>query len=93
MKVPHKAQVEKYLAYPYEALEESVVNAAYHRSYDNTQEPTKIYLYPDRLEIISYPGPVQGIEKEQLENLNSRVIVTRREARYPFENTAPPVVW
>ncbi|MGB9498114.1 MAG: AAA family ATPase, partial [Dissulfuribacterales bacterium] len=26
-------------------------------------------------------------------DLNSRVIVTRREARYPFENTAPPVVW
>jgi len=26
-------------------------------------------------------------------NLNSRVIVTRREARYPFENTVPPVVW
>jgi ATP-dependent DNA helicase RecG len=43
-------------------MEEAIVNAVYHRSYEDTSEPTKVYLYPDRMEIISYPRPVQGIE-------------------------------
>ncbi len=36
------------------------------RSYESVSEPTKVYLYPNRLEIISYPGPVDGIEEEHL---------------------------
>ncbi len=64
-KVPGVAQAERSVAFPYEAMEEALVNAIYHRSYDpGTVEPTKIYLYPDRLEIISYPGPVPGITKD-----------------------------
>ncbi|MCP4149609.1 MAG: hypothetical protein GY757_17820 [bacterium] len=31
-------------------------------------EPVKIYIYPNRMEITSYPGPLQGIKKEHLEN-------------------------
>ena len=61
-KQPRKAEVARAVAYPYEAMEEAVVNAVYHRSYDNLLEPTKIYVYPDRMEIISYPGPLHGIE-------------------------------
>ena len=61
-----EAEVDRTVAYPYEAMEEAVVNAVYHRSYDNNPEPTKIYLYPDRMEIISYPGPLPGIEKHHL---------------------------
>lgn len=64
-KVPGQAEIERTVTYPYEAIEEAVVNAVYHRSYQNS-EPTKVYLYPDRLEIISYPGPVQGIERSHL---------------------------
>lgn len=66
-KRPGEAEVERLVAYPYEAMEEAVVNAVYHRSYDNNPEPTKVYLYPDRMEIISYPGPQQGIERRHLE--------------------------
>ncbi len=65
-KRPREAEVDRAVKYPYEAMEEAVVNAVYHRSYDNLREPTKIYLYPDRLEIISYPGPLQGIEAHHL---------------------------
>ena len=65
-KVPGRAEVDRTVAYPYEAMEEAIVNAVYHRSYEDTTEPTKVYLYPDRMEIISYPGPVQGIELEHL---------------------------
>ena len=61
-----EAEVDRTVAYPYEAMEEAVVNAVYHRSYDNHPEPSKIYLYPDRMEIISYPGPLPGIEKHHL---------------------------
>ena len=63
-KIPGQAEVEKTVPYPYEAMEEAIVNAIYHRSYDNVSEPTKIYLYPDRMEVISYPGPVGGIQEK-----------------------------
>src|SRR5882762_5500669 len=47
-------------------MEEAIVNAVYHRSYEEATEPTKVYFYPDRMEIISYPGPVPGIERQHL---------------------------
>jgi ATP-dependent DNA helicase RecG len=55
-KMPGKAKVDKVVAFPYEALEEAITNAAYHRGYSGEMEPSKVYLYPDRIEIISYPG-------------------------------------
>ena len=65
-KVNGQAEVERTVAYPYEAMEEAIVNAVYHRGYDGPPEPIKIYLYPDRMEIISYPGPPPGIQREHL---------------------------
>ena len=62
------SEVRRWSSYPLVALRETLVNALYHRSYDVDQpEPTKVYLYPSRIEIISYPGPVPGIEAEHLE--------------------------
>lgn len=56
-------ETRRWVDYPGQALREAVVNAVYHRSYEPSfPEPTKVYLYPDRVEVISYPGPVQGIE-------------------------------
>lgn len=55
-----------WLSYPSPALREALVNAVYHRDYEDSVEPTKIYLYPDRVEVISYPGPVSGIELSHL---------------------------
>ncbi|MCC7494880.1 MAG: tetratricopeptide repeat protein [Fimbriimonadaceae bacterium] len=54
-----------HVTYPTAALREAVVNAVYHRSYESS-EPTKVYLYPDRIEVISYPGPVDGIDLAHL---------------------------
>ena len=51
-KIPGRAEVARTVTYPYEAVREAVVNAVYHRSYEHF-EPTKIYLYPDRIEITS----------------------------------------
>ena len=56
-------QVTRWANYPLVALRESLVNAIYHRSYrPEILEPTKVYLYPDRIEFISYPGPVPGVD-------------------------------
>jgi len=65
-KVSGQAEIERTVPYPYESMEEAIVNAVYHRSYEEPPEPVKIYLYPDRMEITSYPGPVSGIQKEHL---------------------------
>ena len=60
-------QVQSWVNYPLPALRETLVNAVYHRSYDVDQpEPTKVFLYPDRIEVVSYPGPVAGIERNHL---------------------------
>ena len=65
-KLGDQPEVKGWVSYPLAALEESLVNAVYHRSYESVVEPTKVYLYPDRVEIISYPGPVPGIHQEHL---------------------------
>ena len=62
----HSFRVKGWVSYPVPALREALVNAVYHRSYEATQEPVKVYLYSDRIEIISYPGPVHGIQIEHL---------------------------
>ena len=62
-----RSQIRGWVSYPLPALRETLVNAVYHRGYDVDQpEPTKVYLYPSRVEVISYPGPVPGIEPQHL---------------------------
>ena len=62
-----RSQVRGWVSYPLPALRETLVNAVYHRGYDVDQpEPTKVYLYPGRIEVISYPGPVPEIESRHL---------------------------
>ncbi len=65
VKQDHSFKVKGWVSYPIPALREALVNAVYHKGYDS-QEPVKVYLYPDRIEVISYPGPVQGIQLAHL---------------------------
>jgi ATP-dependent DNA helicase RecG len=66
-KIPGQAEVERTVAIPYEAMKEAIVNAVYHRSYEpEFGEAIKIYLYPDKMVITSYPGPMPGIEIENI---------------------------
>ena len=66
-KQQHHWQARSWVNYPLPALRETLVNAVYHRSYDVDQpEPTKVFLYPNRIEVVSYPGPVAGIEQKHL---------------------------
>ena len=79
-KIPGRAEVDKMVTYPYEAVREAVVNAVYHRSYEHV-EPTKVYLYPDRIEITSYPGPVRGVELHHFVDGGSIPAVPARNRR------------
>ena len=66
-KQAHRSRARGWVSYPMRALRETLVNAVYHRGYDVDQpEPTKVYLFPSRIEVISYPGPVPGIEARHL---------------------------
>jgi ATP-dependent DNA helicase RecG len=51
--------------YPYNALEEAISNAVYHKSYAD-EKPIEIQVLPDRIEILSYPGPLPPIKNEDL---------------------------
>ena len=62
-----RSRVRGWVSYPVQALREALVNAVHHRGYrPEVMEPTKVCLYPDRMEVISYPGPVAGIEPYHL---------------------------
>ena len=62
-----RSRVRGWVSYPMPALREVLVNAVYHRGYrPEILEPIKVCLYPDRMEVISYPGPVAGIEPHHL---------------------------
>lgn len=65
-KVPGQAEAERFVAFPYDAMREAIVNAVYHRGYDGPPQPIRVGLYPDRLEITSAPGPVPGLERKHL---------------------------
>jgi ATP-dependent DNA helicase RecG len=65
-KLTDRPQAAHWVSYPSLALREAVVNGVYHRSYEGEPEPVKIYLYSDRMEIISYPGPAPGIDCSHL---------------------------
>jgi ATP-dependent DNA helicase RecG len=65
--------------YPYQALEEALVNAYYHRRYDEYQ-PVEVNVLPDRIEIISYGGAERSIK---LADLNSGKMIFTRRYRNP----------
>ena len=75
-----KSEVDKFFNYPYQALEELVVNSLYHRCYENPT-PNEIRIYKSfkkgiinaeeiedsrRIEILSYPGPLPPIDEKAL---------------------------
>lgn len=81
-KLPGGAEAAHWVSYPHRAMQEAVVNAMYHRSYErDCPDPTKVYLYPDRMEITSYPGPVPGIEARHFEPGQSIPSVPARNRR------------
>lgn len=65
-KHPDQAEADRFFNYPYAAVEEALVNAVYHRSYE-VREPIEVRVLPDHITITSYPGPDRSISIADLE--------------------------
>jgi len=65
-KVAYQMEAIRRFSYPYQALEEAVVNAFYHRDY-MSYEPVHIEIEPDHISIISFPGIDRSVSKETIE--------------------------
>ncbi len=64
-KAPEQAEAVRFFNYPYQAIEEALVNAVYHKSYER-ENPVEIQIHPNKIEILSFPGPMPPIDKEML---------------------------
>ncbi|MCI0494789.1 putative DNA binding domain-containing protein [candidate division KSB1 bacterium] len=65
VKHPDRPEAERCFNYPFAAIEEVVTNAIYHRSYE-IREPVEVRILPDRVSVLSYPGPDRSIRDEDL---------------------------
>ena len=73
-KVPDSELAVRAFNWPFRAVEEALSNAVYHRSYQ-VREPITVTVTPDRMEILSLPGPDRSITDE---SLRRNVLVSRR---------------
>lgn len=65
IKHPGRAEATRVENFPFDAIEEAVVNAIYHRSYQE-REPVEVRIYTDELVVLSYPGPDRSVQLDQL---------------------------
>ncbi len=62
-KVEGQAEAIRFYNYPFQAVEEALANAVYHKSYEE-REPIKVNILADKMEIISHGGAMPPITKE-----------------------------
>ncbi|WP_207958632.1 MULTISPECIES: Fic family protein [unclassified Pigmentiphaga] len=74
IKHPDRAEATRVWNFPFAAIEEAVVNAVYHRSYEE-REPIEVRISNDELTVLSFPGPDRSI---RMEDLNAGRAVSRR---------------
>jgi ATP-dependent DNA helicase RecG len=65
VKSPKQAESIRFFNYPFQAIEEAVVNAVYHKSYER-ENPVEIQIHKDKIEILSFPGPMPPINQTML---------------------------
>lgn len=73
-KVSGQAEAIRIKNYSYEAIEEFLSNAIYHKSYQ-IHEPITVRIESEKIEITSAPGPDRSITDEDNKNFQMR---TRR---------------
>ena len=72
----------EFVAYPTRALQEAVVNAFHHRGYEECDNnPIKIHIKPNCIEVISYPGPDPTLKPEDFSEGNEVPCVPSRNRR------------
>ncbi|MFY8033050.1 MAG: RNA-binding domain-containing protein, partial [Flexibacteraceae bacterium] len=65
IKQPDKPEAQRFANYPFQAVEEAIVNAVYHRSYE-VRNTIEINVLPDSIKILSYPGPLPPVNEQVL---------------------------
>ena len=65
LKHADRAEATRFWNFPYAAIEEAVVNAVYHRSYEE-REPIEVRISRDELVVLSFPGPDRSIKMADL---------------------------
>ena len=55
-----------------DAVEEALANAVYHKSYE-LDKPIEVQIWPDAIEILSFPGPVPPVNARILAE-NQRIV-------------------
>lgn len=69
-----RAKAERFFNFPFDAIEEALANAVYHRGYD-VREPVEVRISPNDVVILNYPGPVHSV---RLDDLRHGHAVSRR---------------
>jgi ATP-dependent DNA helicase RecG len=69
-----RPEAERFWNFPFPAIEEAVVNAVYHRSYE-IREPIEVRISPEELVVLSFPGPERSI---RMADLRAGKAVSRR---------------
>ena len=74
VKYPHKPEAERSWNFPIGAIEEALVNAIYHRSYEE-REPVEVRITREELLVLSYPGADRSI---RMDDFKKGLAVSRR---------------
>jgi ATP-dependent DNA helicase RecG len=64
-KISGQAEAVRFYNFPFEAVEEALGNAVYHESYE-MDKPIEVQIWPDKIEILSFPGPVPPVDAKIL---------------------------
>lgn len=65
IKVRGEAEAVRCYNYPYEALEEILANAVFHKSWDD-RNPIEVRINQDSIEVLNFEGPLPPITNEDL---------------------------
>ena len=74
IKRPDRPEAERLWNWPLAAIEEAIVNAVYHRSYE-IREPVEVRITREEIAVLSFPGPDRAIAMDALREGNA---VSRR---------------
>jgi ATP-dependent DNA helicase RecG len=69
IKYQDRAESDRFSNFPYPAIEEALANAVHHKSYQ-IPEPITVTVTPERLDILSLPGPDKSITDADLKSFS-----------------------